>query len=398
MVSSERAGKLQWPALGPPFDGALQSAVRLILERVGGIEHLLALYAAGSVVRGEGGPLSDLDLFVVHDHRWRQRVQVRLNGVPVEIFFNPPSQIRRTFEEERRRRRPSTAHMIATGFAMVEAGREARALREQARAMLDAGPPPLGPEEAVRMRYMAASLLEDAIDSQSTDPVSSLLLAARAVDGALRYRCAVAGRWEPRDKELATRTCEIDPALLQLLRAFHGAPDLASRIEAARRVVLRCTGVDGSFDWESPREFVVDPAWPEALVTFVDLFNTRRYWHAHEALEPEWRRTRSDFYRGLILYASAFVHAQRGNPSGVLHQLRKARERLARYAPSYLGLDVAAILEEAARVEARIAGQAGLPRGKELRAMMEWPSLHLDANRYAGTEPELAMPGDEPRS
>jgi predicted metal-dependent hydrolase len=52
---------------------------------------------------------------------------------------------------------------------------------------------------------------------------------------------------------------------------------------------------------------------PSALRRFLELYGAARYWDSHEALEDEWRRTGSDFYQALILYASAWVHWKRGN-------------------------------------------------------------------------------------
>lgn len=138
------------------------------------------------------------------------------------------------------------------------------------------------------------------------------------------------------------------------------------------------------------------PGWPGPLVRFVELFNARCYWHAHEALEEVWRAARSDFYHGLILFASAFVHALRGNPRGVIRQLDKVPRYLARYPDAYLGLSVREILEHARQVRDEVA-RAGMPEGDPLRAVIPWPVLRLDPARCSGTEPELG-PGGEPRA
>lgn len=80
---------------------------------------------------------------------------------------------------------------------------------------------------------------------------------------------------------------------------------------------------------------------PAPFRAFLDLYGAGRYWDSHEALEDAWRARGSAFYQGLILYASAWVHWERGNAHGVRAQLRKARARLASYPDGYLGLDVA---------------------------------------------------------
>ncbi|HEX6970836.1 MAG TPA: DUF309 domain-containing protein [Limnochordia bacterium] len=85
-------------------------------------------------------------------------------------------------------------------------------------------------------------------------------------------------------------------------------------------------------------------AMPAALLEFIERFNRGEYWESHEVLEAPWRIHRSDFYQGLILLASAYVHAQRGNAAGIAKQMAKAHRRLAPYRPHYLGIDVDELL------------------------------------------------------
>ena len=117
------------------------------------------------------------------------------------------------------------------------------------------------------------------------------------------------------------------------------------------------------------------PALPPALEDFVDLFNKGAFWEAHEALEPDWKRTRSDFYHALILYASAWVHHDRENPHGIQAQLAKAEPLLREYSPGYLGIDISAVLDQ----------------GHELRAGRPAlvPMIITDLKLLRGDEPEL---------
>jgi len=129
--------------------------------------------------------------------------------------------------------------------------------------------------------------------------------------------------------------------------------------------------------------------FPDAFCRFVALFNRGRFWESHEVLELPWRQNRSPFYKGMIIYASAFVHAQRGNPIGVRKQLVKARRYLTGYAPFYLGVDVAGLLEH---VEACLAvvGGPDPPSGPALVPALPAPSLALSPERLRGDEGELA--------
>ena len=119
--------------------------------------------------------------------------------------------------------------------------------------------------------------------------------------------------------------------------------------------------------------------FPPSLEEFVRLFNAHHFWESHEVLERPWRVGRSDFYQGLILYASALVHAQRGNRHGIRAQFAKARRRLERYLPGYLGIDLRALLSRARELEA-----AGAVPGPHT-----YPTIRLDPALLRGDEPEL---------
>lgn len=122
---------------------------------------------------------------------------------------------------------------------------------------------------------------------------------------------------------------------------------------------------------------------PPALSAFVRLFNSAAYWESHEALEATWKETRSDFYHGLILLASAFVHGERKNRHGVQAQLDKAEAVLRRFPPHYLGVDLDKTL--------------GLAEGLRARAESGWiepgivARLSLDPELVLGDEPELTF-------
>lgn len=133
------------------------------------------------------------------------------------------------------------------------------------------------------------------------------------------------------------------------------------------------------------------PALPPAYAAFLEHFAAAEYWEAHEVLEGAWREGRSGFYKGLILLASAFVHAGRGNAHGVGAQMMKAERELAPYAPRYMGQDVEALLDLARRGRS-LADRAGTPgeAPPEWRAALPPPDLTPDPGFIRGDEPELS--------
>jgi len=85
------------------------------------------------------------------------------------------------------------------------------------------------------------------------------------------------------------------------------------------------------------------PEFPEELLRYVARFDRREYWLAHEELEGLWQTDGRDFLKGLIQFAAAFVHAERGNWRGARRLLRTGRGYLDGVPDHYEGFDVAGI-------------------------------------------------------
>ena len=245
----------QLPDLGPTYRSALDQALNVL----DGLTLPLAVAICGSIVRGNPDAESDLDVFVLHDLPWRQRVQRRFGGVPVELFINHPSFIPAYFEEERDRGRPSTAHMLATGHLAFDTDGLMAGFINESRELLERGPE-RSEQRLIWLRYEAVTLLEDARDVAGQDSETCLLLAHRAVDVAVAYRFWDANRWQPRNKETLRELEALDPDSATLVRAVYAAGSLTQRLAAAEAFVLHVTGVRASFDWVTKR----DPVRPDA--------------------------------------------------------------------------------------------------------------------------------------
>jgi predicted nucleotidyltransferase len=243
----------------PPLSDRYRAALAAAVEYIFGRWSPSGVLVSGSIVRGNPGPESDFDIFVLHGEAVRQRVQRRFGGVPAELFVNPPGRVRRYFEEEARdgSGRPVAAHMFATGVAIYDPEGVVAALQDQARTTLAAGP---AVKEALLTwkRYTVATTLEDALDIAETEPEMCAALLSAAVLDAARYRFWAAGRWQPRVKELFGELAALDPTLVELVRRFQRAGAPSERIELARAVALASVGEVGFFEWESDAEAAGD--------------------------------------------------------------------------------------------------------------------------------------------
>ncbi|MBZ0303331.1 MAG: hypothetical protein K8J31_26550, partial [Anaerolineae bacterium] len=191
------------------------------------------------------------DLYVLHDAPWRQRVQKFFDGIPAEIFVNPPAQVEQYFEEEGREGRPITAHMISTGFVVLDTRGEVRRLQDRARQLLNQ-PPDTSEIQRTSQRYIAALLYEDAVDIADSRPENASLILGVAVDAMLRYAFIAAGRTLPRHKEMLRTLEDLDPALAALAYAYFRATTTPERIDLAGQIADLTLGVRGFFEWETP--------------------------------------------------------------------------------------------------------------------------------------------------
>ena len=241
----------RWPDLPERYDLALHQAVAHILGRYSPV----GIIAAGSILRGKPDPSSDLDIYVLHLAPYRQRLQKFFNGVPAEIFVNPPAAVEGYFTSEQASARPITAHMLVNGFVILDQHPVVEQLRQRGRDLL-ATPPTLSPVQHTWKRYWASNLLEDAEDVAAHDPQTAQIFLAQAVFVMLQYHFEAAGRFIPRTKELLAQLDALDPPLAALAHQFYASPDFAARLAAAEQIADHTITARGFFEWESEPEQV----------------------------------------------------------------------------------------------------------------------------------------------
>src|SRR5882672_8010948 len=98
---------------------------------------------------------------------------------------------------------------------------------------------------------------------------------------------------------------------------------------------------------------------PVELERGLEAIRMGKYFEAHEELELAWRAAapeERDFYQGLVHVTVAWYQAGRGRPVATGRQLEKAARRLAAFAPSHRGVDVADILEQVEAARKLVAG------------------------------------------
>ena len=102
----------------------------------------------------------------------------------------------------------------------------------------------------------------------------------------------------------------------------------------------------------------------DELYRALDEFNDGYYFESHETLEDLWMVTplpERTLFQGIIQLAAAYVHLARGETPGALKLLDAAVAKLRGFEPAHLGIDVGAMVEQAAAVRAKLARDGAAP-------------------------------------
>jgi hypothetical protein len=171
------------------------------------------MFAAGSLVRGEGSAFSDLDLVVVCSTLpTAYRESFRFDGYPVEAFVHDPQTLEYFFVTiDRVSGFPVLPQMVVEGIEIPQPTKFSASLKARAAAIIQAGPPPLDVETDRRRRYVIADLLDDlrGVGSRNELVATGTRLYEELADYHLRRN----GYWSGRGKALLRALQRADPKL-----------------------------------------------------------------------------------------------------------------------------------------------------------------------------------------
>jgi len=214
-------------------------------------EGLLGVLATGSHIHGTPGPTSDLDVHVVIDQPRRQRRNILLDGVEIEMFINPAFQIQRYMADG-----GNDIHMFAFGRAIYDPHGLIAQLQAEARTLWQAGPPPLADSSRWMPRYGTADMLRDLTDL-GEDAAAAGLQIARIVDQLIETHCRLNRRWPGKPKRRLAELAVWAPEVAQLASAALIATTLAERRAAVQRMaelVLAPIGGPMPLEWQNDWE------------------------------------------------------------------------------------------------------------------------------------------------
>ncbi|GAA2991168.1 nucleotidyltransferase domain-containing protein [Actinokineospora diospyrosa] len=172
----------------------------------------LAAVLGGSARTKHRTALSDLDIVVVLGGAPAPfRETTEHEGWVVELFCHTTESLGEFVDRETAARRSPLLHMCGEGVLLVDSGGAGGRIREEARARLAAGPPPLTEVDIDDRRYMITDLLDDLAGSPDRD--EAVFIANRLLTATGEFVLGLRRRWQSHGKWLHRRLREADPRL-----------------------------------------------------------------------------------------------------------------------------------------------------------------------------------------
>lgn len=204
-------------------------------------DDLAGILLAGSVAYGHPMETSDLDLYVVTDKPWRQRRNLVVDGVDVELFINPRHKASSEILQA-----GSTTDMFARGRIIHDPRGVMAGLVEEARSVHETPRPiPLG-DDLERLRYMVTDTVKDAYDLVVAGVEGFDLAVHDALRWTLDAYYQLAGRRMPKPKYVAADLRSREPALADvvalILDTSRPPRERWERLDALSREVLDLVG------------------------------------------------------------------------------------------------------------------------------------------------------------
>ncbi|MEO6084389.1 MAG: nucleotidyltransferase domain-containing protein [Umezawaea sp.] len=164
----------------------------------------------GSAATARRTPLSDLDVVVLiggPPAPFRETTQH--DGWVVELFCNSAESFATFVERETAARRSPLLHMCGEGVLLLDRDGAGQRLQQEALARLEAGPPPLSPNEVEDRRYVITDLLDDLGGASDRD--ESVFIATRLLTEVGELALGLRRCWQGHGKWLFRRLRDVDP-------------------------------------------------------------------------------------------------------------------------------------------------------------------------------------------
>lgn len=211
------------------------------------------LFAAGSIVRGEGTVFPDLDLVVVYEKLpSAYRESFRFEDLPVEAFVHDPETLNYFFlEVDRPSGVPALPQMVLEGIEVPSQNALSETLKKLATSVIEMGPPPLSTKDRDNLRYAITELVDDLREPRSTEEL--VASASRLYELLANFYLRTNTLWSGRGKSIPRALQKANP---NLHGKFTSSFDNLFRNSDARNVIALAEELlapDGGFLFDGYR-------------------------------------------------------------------------------------------------------------------------------------------------
>lgn len=170
-----------------------------------------ALLLSGSIVREEATASSDLDLVVIFERvENAKRQSFTFANWPVEVFIHDAQTLEYFFQEvDRPSGVPSLPNMVHDGIEIPEETEFGLLAKGLASRVLEAGPPPWGPQERDNSRYTISDLIEDIRTPRNSFEIRPIV--CDLYTAIANHYCRSRNQWSAKGKSIPRRLMELDP-------------------------------------------------------------------------------------------------------------------------------------------------------------------------------------------
>jgi hypothetical protein len=161
-------------------------------------------FCAGSIMRGQGTPTSDIDFIVVFPKvRNPYRESFIFDGIPVEAFIHDEETLRYFFKKDSEELHGAIMNMITDSVVVPRQTKLSKSLHTEARKLLKDGPPPLTKEKKEMVRYVITDLIDDLRGGLKKD--ERFFVGLRLLDKLAEAIQLQSGNWMGFGKHVARR-------------------------------------------------------------------------------------------------------------------------------------------------------------------------------------------------
>ncbi|NLP51180.1 nucleotidyltransferase domain-containing protein [Bacillus sp. RO1] len=194
---------------------------------------------AGSVVRGQENPTSDLDI-VVFDQKLpaSYRESFVEFGWPIELFCHNLKSYQAFFKSDCERARPCLPRMISEGVVLKDKG-ILDGIKKEAETLLHAGPEKWDIATIKLKQYFLTDVLDDFIGSSNRS--ESIFIAGTLADLAAEFTLRTNKRWIGTSKWISRSLAEYDEnfaeAFTQAFDLFYSKNDKSKAIHIVESIL-----------------------------------------------------------------------------------------------------------------------------------------------------------------